>query len=174
MKTLLLLRHANAASSGFGAKDHDRPLNNRGQDEARAIGDYLTVSGYIPKQILCSSARRAQETLQQLRLVLPDGGRIDLCDDLYLAEPHQISARINDADQTADTVLIISHNPGLDMLVRELIENDPDPYAIDKFDGLVTAALAIFSSDTQSWPTFKEQALKLDRFVCPDDLSTEA
>ena len=46
-----------------GQDDHDRALSARGRTEAVAAGVWLREHGYLPDRVLCSSARRARETL---------------------------------------------------------------------------------------------------------------
>uniref|UniRef100_UPI0035189862 SixA phosphatase family protein n=1 Tax=Nioella sp. TaxID=1912091 RepID=UPI0035189862 len=67
MKRLILMRHAKSDWS-LGQPDAARPLNARGQRSAEAMGDWLREKGYLPDQILCSSAQRTRETLDLLRI----------------------------------------------------------------------------------------------------------
>ena len=60
-RKLVLLRHAKSAWPDV--PDHDRPLARRGQRDAPVIGRWLSDSGLLPDQVLCSTARRASETL---------------------------------------------------------------------------------------------------------------
>ncbi|MEI7479801.1 MAG: histidine phosphatase family protein [Actinomycetes bacterium] len=70
MATLWLLRHAKAEKHGRGGPtDFSRALTRRGRLQATALGTYL---GREPKKldkvmrpevVLCSTARRTQETL---------------------------------------------------------------------------------------------------------------
>ena len=63
MKTLLILRHAKAASHPSG-NDHDRPLNGRGEKQAPAVGKWLADHKLTPELIVSSTALRAHETAQ--------------------------------------------------------------------------------------------------------------
>jgi hypothetical protein len=65
MRRLYLLRHAKSSWEDVGLADHDRPLAPRGRRAAKAIGRHLRDSGIEPELVLCSSARRAQETLER-------------------------------------------------------------------------------------------------------------
>ena len=61
-RRLILTRHAKSAWDDPTLADHDRPLNARGRRSALALGDWLASRGYEPEEVLCSSARRTQET----------------------------------------------------------------------------------------------------------------
>ena len=64
MRELILLRHAHTESPVAGQADADRPLSAEGQAAAEAVGRWLLEQGKVPDCVLCSPARRAQETLQ--------------------------------------------------------------------------------------------------------------
>ncbi len=66
MRRLLLLRHAKSSWSDPTARDHERPLNDRGRRAAPLVGDYLRREDLVPDLVLCSSARRTCETLARL------------------------------------------------------------------------------------------------------------
>lgn len=67
MKTVVLVRHASAGkrSTWRGGSDRDRPLDDRGRDQARLVADALLVQG--PVSILVSSPfARCVQTLEPL------------------------------------------------------------------------------------------------------------
>src|SRR5210317_1055809 len=68
MRRLILMRHAKSDWSHAGMTDHDRPLNNRGIASAAALGNWLRDKGYLPDQVLSSSAERTGQTLLGLKL----------------------------------------------------------------------------------------------------------
>jgi len=62
-KRLFVLRHAKSSWDDPGLADHDRPLAPRGRRATQAIAAHLDAAGIAPDLVLCSSARRARETL---------------------------------------------------------------------------------------------------------------
>ncbi|XP_062013733.1 uncharacterized protein At3g52155, chloroplastic [Rosa rugosa] len=70
-RRLILLRHAKSSWEDPSLKDHDRPLNAKGQADAVEISHKLQQLGWIPQLILSSNAVRTRETLtimqQQVR-----------------------------------------------------------------------------------------------------------
>ncbi len=72
MKKLLLMRHGKSSWDDPALADHDRPLAPRGRKGAALVAKYLRDKNLAPAMILCTSATRAQETLEQLRPSLSD------------------------------------------------------------------------------------------------------
>src|SRR3546814_11168995 len=85
MPELLLLRHAKAEVKGAGRADADRPLALRGRRAARLMGGWLAAEGLEPDLVLCSTARRAMETVELLLTALASTPEIGYLKTLYLA-----------------------------------------------------------------------------------------
>src|SRR6056297_1143050 len=62
MRTLYVLRHAKSGWDDPTLHDHDRPLDLRGERAALIMGRYMAQRRFVPDLVLCSTARRAQET----------------------------------------------------------------------------------------------------------------
>ncbi len=65
MKRLYLLRYAKSSWKDTSLPDHDRPLAGRGRRAAKAIAGHLREHGIEPELVLCSTARRARQTLDR-------------------------------------------------------------------------------------------------------------
>jgi phosphohistidine phosphatase len=92
-RTLLVLRHAKTEDTRPGSKDSERRLTPDGERAALDVGDYLRTQGIAVDTVLCSSAVRARQTLDLLKLgdqLLPD--RIDIADRFYNAGDTLINA----------------------------------------------------------------------------------
>ena len=115
MRELILLRHAHAEAAAAGQDDIDRPLSRQGQAEAEAAGHWLKSNGYLPDRVVCSSARRARETLEQVLSVI---GYIEQRQEprIYEATPGDLMA-VADEHKELSRVLLVGHNPGLEQLV---------------------------------------------------------
>lgn len=136
-RRLILLRHAKSSWADAGQADHERPLNARGRDAAPRMGAWLCQAGYRPDQILCSSAVRTRETLQRTSPAF-DGVPHVVLDELYLAAPVKLLKCIaTHANTEARTVLVIAHNPGLEMLASWLAGDTVS---------MPTAAAAVFQA----------------------------
>ena len=122
MKRLLLLRHAKAVPATDPLLDIDRPLAERGERDARRIGERLRQQRVQPAVILASPAARALRTAQLVaRTIDHPRDAITLERRLYLAEPAAIIEIIAAQDATVETLLVVGHNPGLTELVHRLL-----------------------------------------------------
>src|SRR5919206_1797550 len=119
MRQLLLLRHAKSSWDDPGLSDHARPLNARGRRSAAAMADAMRELGLSPDIVLVSSARRTLQTLEALT-PFEDGALIEPMDALYLAPWRQLLDLIKEVPETARSLLVIGHNPGLHELAMAL------------------------------------------------------
>jgi len=118
MRQLILLRHAHAEQAGLGQDDIDRPLSRQGLAEAEAAGKWLQEHHLLPDRIVCSSARRTRETLEEVLLVT---GFIEQRQEprIYNATPGMLM-EIADEHRECARLMLIGHNPGLEQLVALL------------------------------------------------------
>ena len=121
MKTLLIMRHAKSDYPPGISDDFDRPLNKRGRADLPRIARLLAAYGPRPEVVLASAAHRAHQTATGLvaSLDLP-ASVLHLDDALYLAAPSTLAQAAAGLPDSAQTGLIIAHNPGLEEWIREL------------------------------------------------------
>ena len=162
MRRLILMRHAKSAWDDPYLSDFDRPLNERGQRSAIALGDWLRREGHLPNHALVSSAQRTGETFQGLRLGLkPDYRR-----DLYHAPAAKILLVLQ--AQTATTILLIAHNPGIGDCAERLLSTTPDhPRFLDYPTG--ATLIADFAIDT--WAALTWHSGTCTDFIVPRELT---
>lgn len=122
MKTLYLLRHAKSSWGDSELSDFDRPLNNRGRREAEKIAEYMKENKYIPEYIICSTAKRTRETLEEILKALKFEGEANYLESLYLASSNTIGEAIKSVN--VESLLVIGHNPGIENFLNEIINED--------------------------------------------------
>lgn len=167
---LLLLRHAKSSWNNAQLADHDRPLAPRGLRAAETMAAHLAALDAPPDLVLCSTARRAVDTLEPLRARLPAGTEVLLEDDLYGAPAPALLARLRLVPGDARSVLVVGHNPGLEDLVH-LLGRQGDPSAVARVAAkFPTAALAtlVFGGP---WKDLGPGDATLEAFVVPGDLT---
>ena len=145
MLRLVLMRHAKSDWSHSDLPDHRRPLNKRGKASARAMGGWLAAKGFIPDQVLCSSAERTGQTL--LGLGLPKSTACAFTDGLYHAEASHM-LHILQHQGTGRTVLMVGHNPGICEMAHRLVT---DPPAHARFFDYPTAATLVCDFPISIW-----------------------
>ena len=67
-RILLVLRHAETEDVRPGSRDSQRRLTPDGERHAEEVGDYLREQGITVDAVLCSSATRAEQTLELLEI----------------------------------------------------------------------------------------------------------
>lgn len=164
---LILMRHAKSAWDSPTLDDHDRPLNDRGQRSASALGGWLQANAYLPQQVLSSDATRTRETCA---LVL-DGleqkpASILWRDALYLAPAQVMLDRLR-ADGTAQCVLMLGHNPGIASFAHMLAQRPPGH---SRFQDYPTNATAVIDFDVESWAKVDWGGGQIVDFIVPRDL----
>jgi phosphohistidine phosphatase len=122
MKRLLLLRHAKAVPAEQPLADIARPLAERGQRDARRVGERLRQHDRPPERILTSPALRTLQTAQLVATAFDHPhDAIAIERRLYLAEPAALLAVIAMQSAAIESLLVVGHNPGLTELVHELL-----------------------------------------------------
>jgi phosphohistidine phosphatase len=172
VKTLHLLRHAKAeASLATDPADHARPLAKRGQKAAEAMAAHLAECGFAVDRVFCSTAARARESLAPLMGVL---GSVPVAfrDQLYMIDADELLAFVKALPDTADSVLLVGHNPTYYELALRLIGKAPGQ--TDAWNNLKekfnTGALCSISFDVTRWADIKPRGGTLRGFVRPRDL----
>jgi phosphohistidine phosphatase len=112
-----MLRHAKSAYPD-GVDDHDRPLNARGERDARRAGELLSES-FTFDRVLVSTAVRAQQTWQLVARALA-GTTAEELPGLYLASRGELLDIVRQLPAESGTALVVGHNEGLEECVSAL------------------------------------------------------
>ena len=128
---LYLMRHAEAATMGTDWRDITRELTPHGRTQARATGEVLAKQQV--ELVLCSTAARARQTAELLKLRAP----IRYLDRLYNAGSRQVMAEVSAIDDHVRTVLIVGHAPGIPALAVNLADrahSHPDALSLIRYN----------------------------------------
>jgi phosphohistidine phosphatase len=165
-KRLFLLRHAKSSWDDPQLADHDRPLAARGRRAAKAMAEHMRRERVTPEVVLCSSAVRAQETLERMSSAL-DEARVMIEAELYPGSPGQLLERLRRLPEPTASVMLVGHNPAIQELALSLVGPGSGRAAIEgKYP---TGALAALSFEG-SWSELDVGAAELVGFVTPKAL----
>lgn len=170
MPRLLLLRHAKAAAGSIGASDIDRPLIAQGRRSATLVGEHIAKHRLEPDRILCSSSRRTRETLAALLPHLAGDAEIRIARTLYEPPAGHYLDVIGRYGATANTLLMIGHNPGMQDTAELLIgsgNGELREAAVTRFS---TAALAVIDFEETRWDEIVPRSGRIVAFFRPRDL----
>ena len=154
MHRLILLRHGKAERTAPGG-DIARRLTERGRSDAALMGRVLAERELIPDLALVSAAARTQETWAAAYPAFP-GARSEVTRDLYLASEGLILSLAEERGETAGSVMVVGHNPGLHMLSLHLLRQAGAGAAViaraeAKF---ATSSAAAFTFDAAGRPAY--------------------
>ncbi|MDG4864614.1 histidine phosphatase family protein [Streptomyces sp. T-3] len=148
-RRIVLLRHAKA--DWPQVSDHERPLADRGRQDAPVAGRRLAESGIAFDLALCSTAARTRETWKLAVTELPQRPRTVYDERLYEASPGELIAVLNETPDDVADVLVIGHNPGMQGLAEVLAGGaEGDAQTRMERRGFPTSAMAMLSF-TGSW-----------------------
>jgi phosphohistidine phosphatase len=149
MKLVLILRHAKSSWKETGISDHSRPLNRRGKKAAPRMGQVLFEEDLVPDMILSSTARRARDTAGLVADACGFEGEIHLLESFYHADPSDYLDALHNLSSDVNTIMIVGHNPGMEMLLEMLTGED---------ERLPTAALALIQLPIENWTQLSDEA----------------
>ena len=160
MKTLVMIRHAKSSWANPLQSDFERPLNERGKEEAPAMGKKLKELKVIPDLIVSSTAKRTRQTAKRIAEATGyDADHIKWEEKLYHCIPSVFDEVIQDVGDKVKTVFIVAHNPGITDFVNELS-------AVFKIDNMPTCAVAAAQME-ESWSSFSSAEKKVFLFEYP-------
>ena len=158
--TLYVLRHAKAESAPpSGGGDHERALRRRGRRAAQAVGRFLARLGETPELVLSSTAVRARETAE---FAARSGGwsaPIELRRPIYEATTERLLGEVASCEGEPQRVVLVGHQPGLSLLIAELVGSEPD---------FPTGALAKIELDCARWSEVRARSGRLAWLVTPE------
>lgn len=106
------MRHAKSSWSDSTLSDHERPLNQRGEKSALAIGSTLYTRGYAPDIIWSSDAKRTRQTAMLLIREMPGAQTVQYNPNFYHASAEQILNICAAQTEPDGKLMLLGHNPG--------------------------------------------------------------
>ncbi len=146
MKSLLLLRHAQATAVAGTTNDLERALSAHGLAQARALGVWLREHGWVADRILCSNAVRAQQSAAAMRVAAGWKVAVSVREQLYNAEAAAMLDLLRDAAGDVERLLLVAHAPGIAELASVLTTRRADLLLVCE-----PATLIEVVSDIASW-----------------------
>ena len=165
MKRLILTRHAKSSWDDPTMADHDRPLNARGRGAASDLGGWLASRGDVPQEVLCSDALRTRQTWEGIAPAFADAPEVTLKPALYGAGPDVMLAVLRHA--TAETVMMIAHNPGIGEFASRIVSQSPGN---SEFHRYPTGATLVVSFEVAEWRDVDWRMGSVRDFIVPREI----
>lgn len=156
MRTLLLLRHAEATPVAPGRHDSERPLTDDGLRQAAAVATALRTGRLEPDLVISSSALRTQQTAEALEFDAP----VQIDRRLYNAGSDTILEVLHEVVGDPSVVLVVGHAPGVPALAHDLADPDSsDPAALQAIDGGYPSATLCQLEFDEPWTELRSARL---------------
>jgi phosphohistidine phosphatase len=148
LKTLLLIRHAKSDWGDASLSDFDRPLNQRGKNDAPVMAHRLLDKKIKIDQFISSPAKRARRTAAVFAEAYKKKKEdIELKEELYGAGEEVFFKVITEADNKSESIAIFSHNPGITDFANLLTDA--------RIDNIPTCGIFAIQIDCKKWSEFK-------------------
>jgi phosphohistidine phosphatase len=143
-KILFIGRHAKSSWDHPERVDIDRPLSERGVQNAYLMAGRMKSRGDMPQHIISSPANRALHTaiIYARELDFPLSGLI-VDDDLYMTGERTILKIITGVSNDIDTLMIFGHNPDFTNLANYFLK--------DRIYNIPTSGIVMLSFGTTDW-----------------------
>lgn len=166
MKKLLILRHGKAELEGAGG-DRCRVLTSRGRRDSLLMGRRLANLVGPLSAIVTSDAARARETAEIAASSAGFSGRVSIERELYAADLNTHLHVLRDLPESADSILLVGHNPSLEQLCEELLAGGATlPF-------LVTAGLVHMELEIERWRDLHAGCARLCGFYSPKEIEAD-
>jgi phosphohistidine phosphatase len=147
MKSVLIIRHAKSSWDNFSLPDFDRPLNDRGKQDAPKMAKRLLEKEIDIDAFISSPAKRARKTATLFAVEFKRRKEdVILIPELYHPAPPAFYTAIAQAPKKAHCIAVFSHNPGITEFVNGLTDI--------RIDDMPTCAIFAIKVDISSWADF--------------------
>ncbi|MEQ8239579.1 MAG: histidine phosphatase family protein [Cyclobacteriaceae bacterium] len=123
VKSLYLIRHAEAVSAFNSSSDYSRNLTDEGIIASSQLGAKIKSSGFVPDLILSSPATRARQTIENIVQAASFTVSITFDEDIYEASVGTMLKKVNQISSDIRNVIIVGHNPTISFFA-EYLTND--------------------------------------------------
>lgn len=159
-KILYIGRHAKSSWDYPGRTDIDRPLAERGVQNAYEMASRMKKSGDKPGLIISSPANRALHTaVIYARELNYAPGQIIINEDLYMGGEDAILQVISLVDDSIDSLMIFGHNPDFTYLANHFLN--------DRIYNIPTCGIVRLSFNVTKWEDIRRAVLTEHLFDYP-------
>lgn len=131
------------------------------------MGKWLREQEHEPRRVICSTARRAKLTAQEMCAQFEGTPEITFLPELYHASPDILLAQIKQAEM--GDLMVVGHNPGMAQFAAMICDTAPRH---ERFGVYPTTATLVAEIAGQSWKGLEFGAARALNFIVPRELKT--
>jgi phosphohistidine phosphatase len=166
MKTLYIVRHAKSSWSDVDLADIDRPLKERGVNDAIKIGERLRERNINPDIIFSSNAIRALHTAMIIARYLDfPFQRLMTRKEIYASTKESLFHFLSAIDNQNEKVMIVGHDPTLTNFLNHFLPNQ-------QLDKIPTSSVVELQILAENWIELKKSTTKTISQILPKTMQT--
>jgi len=158
MKTLCIIRHSKSSWKDIALDDFDRPLTQKGKDDALFMAKKLSDMDISPNIIISSPSKRAESTVNIMKTQWQYDKEIVYNKKIYDSNMINLKNIIKNLNSNFETAFLVGHNPGLNMLAEDLC---------DFLKNIATTGIVIINFDCDKWDEISNQNSKFIKYIYP-------
>jgi phosphohistidine phosphatase len=158
MKKLLLIRHAKATHES-GYVDFERPLTDKGFEQAELMATRLQAESIQPQTLVASPSLRTLSTANVFSQILGLQPAINH-KDIYDASESALLKVIYELPNDKDFIALVGHNPSVSQVLY---------YLSGAIKDVPPCSVALIEFDLDTWAEIYEQTGKLTFYSTPKE-----
>lgn len=162
-KRLTIVRHGRATDAVAPEEDRVRELVSKGEKDLRRLKGVIKRLDVPVDLVVTSPALRALQSAEVLAAAIGYDGRILVEEEIYGAAPATLLDIASNFPESAEHVLLVGHNPGVEGLVSGLCAGS----SLRLNMNMSTAGLAHISLEVYWWQQVRWGCGELQLFVNP-------
>ena len=171
MKTIYLPRHAKSSWNSGVVKDFDRPLNNRGQNDAIKMAEEMYRLSWSPEKIIASPAIRVKQTCKVYCEILNyPVENVEWNSEIYAAYTITLLHILTSLEEATKSVMLIGHNPAMEDLLVHLCGNTKVREQQQKDGKILTTANVVKLTTNAEWKDLVMDELHLAKLLRPKEI----
>ncbi|TGK28218.1 histidine phosphatase family protein [Leptospira gomenensis] len=168
MKQIHLIRHAKSDWESEFRADHERPLSERGKQNAKSLRKYLEKLEFQCDLFLVSNSKRTCDTYR----IINRKGNLSkeeiVSEELYEFDAEEILTKLRNSDSELETIALLGHNPWMEELANRLIRGNEDVSQLESvFFKFPTCGFLSIRNEISSWNELGSVPGKIIRFWIP-------
>lgn len=168
MKKLYIIRHAKSSWDDPNLRDHDRPLNARGERDKVIMARFVKANFTDIEMLYTSTAMRALD--YAVAIHIHSGLKLEVDETLYTFDSRTLLRFFLRLPERYSSVGIVSHNPAVTEIINHLAQLDER----QKITNLPTSAIAVIECDVQKWSELAANSGTVVDFARPKFLTKNA